>query len=242
LISIVIPTYNEEKNIERCLDALANQTIPREQIEIIVVDGNSDDGTRKIASKIADIVIIQSSEGVGGARNDGFNIAKYDIIATTDADCEPNKNWVESIIKEIKQDNVVAVTGMLIPFDWNDMSQLNIITYRTLFRISNLLLTVMAIFGQYHLCGANSAYKKMVFTEIGGFLPLAYADDVEIFKRIKKKGKIKLSRDMKINYSIRRIKKIGLINYFFLILKMDTEIMLLGRQPMKGSYAKTEYD
>jgi hypothetical protein len=82
----------------------------------------------------------------------------------------------------------------------------------------------------------------MVFTEIGGFLPLAYADDVEIFKRIKKKGKIKLSRDMKINYSIRRIKKIGLINYFFLILKMDTEIMLLGRQPMKGSYAKTEYD
>ena len=47
---------------------------------------------------------------------------------------------------------------------------------------------------------------------------------------------------MQINYSVRRIKKIGLMHYFYLILKMDTEIMLLGRQPMKGGYAKMNYD
>ncbi len=242
MISIVVPTYNEEKNIERCLKAIANQTIPRDQMEIIVVDGDSKDRTREIAAEIADVVIIQTSEGVGGARNDGFKAAKYDLVATTDADCEPSRRWVESILKKFENDKVVAVTGILKPFDWKDMNWLDILIYRAIFEAANLTLMILALFGQYHLCGANSAFKKDVFTDVGGYLPLAYADDVEIFKRIKKKGDVHLSGDMQINYSVRRIKKIGLMHYFYLILKMDTEIMLLGKQPMKGGYARMEYD
>jgi len=68
MISVVIPTYNEEKNIERCLRALEEQTIPREDFEIIVVDGQSSDRTIEIAQRYADRVIQQVSEGVGGAR------------------------------------------------------------------------------------------------------------------------------------------------------------------------------
>ena len=241
MISIVIPTYNEEKNIERCLKALTSQSIPRDKIEIIVVDGDSTDQTREIAAEYAEVVMIQTSEGVGGARNDGFKIAKHQIVATTDADCEPKTNWVESILKMFDEDTV-AVTGILKPFDWKDMNWLNILVYRVIFEVANLMLMIMALFGQYHLCGANSAFNRRTFLEIGGYKPLAYADDVEIFKRIKKKGDVKLNGAMQINYSVRRIKKIGLVNYFYLILKMDTEIMLLGRQPMKGSYAKTDYD
>ncbi|MBD3172303.1 hypothetical protein GF326_07515 [Candidatus Bathyarchaeota archaeon] len=94
----------------------------------------------------------------------------------------------------------------------------------------------------YHLCGANSAFRKTEFLNIGGYLPLAYADDVEIFKRIKKWGEVRLSWDMQIKYSVRRIKKMGLMNYFFLILKMDTEIMVLGKQPLNNSYARMNYD
>ena len=241
MISIVVPTYNEEKNIERCLKALHRQSIPRDQIEIIVVDGDSTDQTREIAEQYADIVMIQTSEGVGGARNDGFKIAKHQIVATTDADCEPKEKWVESILKMFDEDTV-AVTGILKPFDWKDMNWLNILVYRAIFEAANLMLIILAFLGQYHLCGANSAFNRRTFLEIGGYKPLAYADDVEIFKRIKKKGDVKLSGAMQINYSVRRIKKIGLMNYFYLILKMDTEIMVLGRQPMKGSYARTNYD
>lgn len=242
MISIVVPTYNEEKNIERCLNALSNQTIPRDQIEIIVVDGDSKDRTRELAERLADVVMIQTSEGVGGARNDGFKAAKYDLVATTDADCEPSPRWVESILERFEKENVVAVTGILKPFDWGEMNWLEILVYRTIFEASNLLLMLLALLGQYHLCGANSAFRKKVFNDIAGYLPLAYADDVEIFKRIKKVGAVELSGDMQINYSVRRIKKIGLVRYFYLILKMDTEIMLLGRRPMKGGYARMEYD
>jgi glycosyltransferase involved in cell wall biosynthesis len=242
MISIIVPTYNEEKNIERCLNALANQTIPQDKIEIIVVDGNSTDRTREIARGIADVVMIQTSEGVGGARNDGFNIAKHNFVATTDADCEVSKKWVESIIKKFEKDKVVAVTGILKPYDWNQMNRGEIMIYKIMFEISNLLLFILSLMGQYHLCGANSAYKKEIFLDIGGYLPLAYADDVEIFNRIKKKGKVELSSEMSINYSVRRIKKIGLLKYLYLILKMDIEIMLLGRKPLTGDYAKMEYN
>jgi glycosyltransferase involved in cell wall biosynthesis len=242
MISIVVPTYNEEKNIERCLNALTNQTIPRDQIEIIVVDGDSTDRTLEIAADLADVVTIQTCEGVGGARNDGFKIAKYDIVATTDADCEPSKKWVESIIKQFEKDKVVAVTGILKPFDWQKMNGIEIMVYRILFELSNLLLLILSLLGQYHLCGANSAFTKDAFLDVGGYLPLAYADDVEIIKRIKKKGRVELSGEMQINYSVRRIKKIGLMKYFYLLLKMDIEIMLLERQPMKGDYARMEYD
>ncbi|MBI4896489.1 MAG: glycosyltransferase, partial [Candidatus Aenigmarchaeota archaeon] len=77
MISVVIPTYNEEKNIEQCLLNIAHQTIPRHAYEIIVVDGKSKDKTRQIAEKYADKIIIQTSQGVGGARNDGVATAKY---------------------------------------------------------------------------------------------------------------------------------------------------------------------
>ena len=242
MISVVVPTYNEEKNLERCLKALTNQSIPRDQIEIIVVDGNSTDKTLEKAAEYADVIIPQTSEGVGGARNDGFKVAKHEIVATTDADCEPHTNWVESILKRFDEENIVAVTGILKPFDWKDMNWLNILVYRAIFEAANMMLIIMALFGQYHLCGANSAFKKRVFIDIGGYMSLAYADDVEIFRRIKKKGDVKLSGEMQINYNVRRIKKIGLMNYFYLIVKMNTEIMVLGRQPMKGSYSKTNYD
>ena len=71
MISVIIPSYNEEANIARCLHSLLKQTIPREQYEIIVVDGNSKDKTREIAERYADLVFIQTSTKVGGARNDG---------------------------------------------------------------------------------------------------------------------------------------------------------------------------
>jgi len=86
MISVIVPTYNEEKNIERCLKSLENQTIPRNKFEVIIVDGQSKDRTVEIAKKYADKVIQQKSKGVGGARNDGVEIARGNIIAVTDAD------------------------------------------------------------------------------------------------------------------------------------------------------------
>ena len=99
MISVVIPAYNEEKRIGRCLSALTSQTVPREMYEIIVVDGGSQDQTRDIAADYAETDFIQESERVAGARNDGFRRSRFDLLATTDADSVVAPNWVESVIR-----------------------------------------------------------------------------------------------------------------------------------------------
>ena len=56
MISVVVPSFNEEERIDGCLASLTHQTVPRDQYEIIVVDGGSKDNTRTIAEKYADYV------------------------------------------------------------------------------------------------------------------------------------------------------------------------------------------
>ena len=60
MISVVIPAFNEGEGIEACLKSVCDQTLPRDQYEVIVVDGNSKDNTRDIAAKYADKVFIQT--------------------------------------------------------------------------------------------------------------------------------------------------------------------------------------
>ncbi|MFX1293306.1 MAG: glycosyltransferase, partial [Promethearchaeota archaeon] len=110
-ISVVIPSYNEEKNIQRTLLKLNHQTIPRADYEIIIVDGNSTDKTREIAEAMGAKIIMQKREGVGGARNDGFLAAKADFVATTDADCIVPNQWLEIFLEDFQNPRVVAVTG-----------------------------------------------------------------------------------------------------------------------------------
>ena len=241
MISVVIPTYNEEKNIERCLKAFEEQTIPREDFEIIVVDGNSTDRTTEIASKFADTVIQQVSKGVGGARNDGAGIARGDIIVTTDADCIPYAEWLEVAQKHFEDENVVAVTGFLDPFDYEGMREYKTYVYRLLFGISNNMLRAFSFTGYYHLCGANTAFHRDTFLEIGGYQDLPYSDDIEIYKRLKPLGRMVLDGRMKVNYSVRRIKKMSLWRYIYTITRNDFVTMILGQKPEDDGYARQDY-
>ena len=242
VISVIIPTYNEEKNIERCLTAITNQSIPRDQIEIIVVDGGSSDRTCMLAEKQADKVIQQESMGVGGARNDGFKIAKGSIVATTDADCKPCRDWVASIQEEFMDPEVVAVTGFQNGFDWENMNRFEIFVYDKLIKFANMVYIAVSKINHYHLCGANTAFRKDILFEIGGYLPLVYGDDIEIFHRVKKKGQVRLNRGMMVDYSVRRMRKMGLFNYIRFSAKMFLEVMILGQKPIKGDYARQNYD
>ena len=242
MISVVVPTYNEERNIEACLRSITDQSLPRGDIDIVVVDGDSKDRTREIAEPLADTFIVQTSEGVGGARNDGFAVARGEVVATTDADCRPHPDWLKAIQRSFGAPGVVAVTGVLVPFDFGDMGGPEQFAYRLLFDLSNVALVVMSWFGKLHLCGANSAFRRDAFLEAGGYMPLAYADDVEIYKRIRGKGSVRLDTGMKVNYSVRRIRKVGLLRYILLLFKMEWDIMVMGRKPLKGGYARQTYE
>lgn len=108
-VSIIVPIYNGEKYIERCLNSIISQTL--ENIEIILVNDNSTDETKSIIEKYSkqykNIVVInkKNNEGVGAARNNGMKIAKGEYIGFIDADDVINDDMYENLYKLAKYSN-----------------------------------------------------------------------------------------------------------------------------------------
>ena len=106
-VSVVIPIYNAEKYLERCLDSVVKQT---GNIEIIAVNDGSYDNSLKIlekyAKKYSNIKIInQQNMGVAEARNNGIKVASSHYITFLDSDDWLEDNAIKSTFKIIKQDN-----------------------------------------------------------------------------------------------------------------------------------------
>ncbi|MBU5678840.1 MAG: glycosyltransferase, partial [Candidatus Aenigmarchaeota archaeon] len=97
LVSIIIPTYNSEKTIAKCLESIKNQSY--KNIEIIVVDSFSSDGTVEISKEFR-VNIIQTDWKLLGARYLGFEKSKGNFILMMDSD-QILKN--ESVIKRALQ-------------------------------------------------------------------------------------------------------------------------------------------
>ncbi|NTV01004.1 MAG: glycosyltransferase family 2 protein, partial [Methanoregulaceae archaeon] len=159
MISVVIPSYNEEKNIAACLKSLSDQTIGRDEYEIIVVDGNSKDRTREIAAEYADMVFIQTSRKVGGARNDGARKAKGEILATTDADSIIPRDWLEVIRDGFSHDpQIVQLYGPVDPLEGGLKNHLFLAFANNFSRIGYHTRLF------YYTLGCNTAFRMDAFT------------------------------------------------------------------------------
>ena len=100
LVSIIIPIYNVEEFVEKCLKSVINQTY--KNVEIILIDDGSKDNSKQICDNYAKIdnrikVIHKKNEGVSKARNIGLDIAKGEYIAFVDADDYIEKNYIEEL-------------------------------------------------------------------------------------------------------------------------------------------------
>ncbi|GIM93021.1 glycosyl transferase [Paractinoplanes toevensis] len=116
-LSIVIPVYNEERFIGPCLDAILGQN---ERVhEIIVVDNNCTDGTRRILDSYADRiqVLMEQRQGVQYARNTGFDAATGDVIGRIDADTRLPPDWSRCVREEFADPSIDAVTGSVRYYD-----------------------------------------------------------------------------------------------------------------------------
>jgi glycosyltransferase involved in cell wall biosynthesis len=100
-ISIIIPTYNRAQILPRLIDALAAQTYPAAQFEIVIVDDGSNDGTqevlRRLSASLPDRLIWtrQENAGPGVARNLGARTARGDLLYFIDDDCLPDPDWLQ---------------------------------------------------------------------------------------------------------------------------------------------------
>lgn len=101
LVSIVVPIYNAENYIERCINSIINQNY--KNIEIILVNDGSTDNSLKICETFAlndkrIIIISQKNMGVSTARNAGINVAKGDYISFVDSDDTIENNYIQELV------------------------------------------------------------------------------------------------------------------------------------------------
>ncbi len=232
MLSVVIPAYNEEKRIGRCLSALADQTVPREMYEIIVVDGGSRDRTMDIAAGYTDEVFIQESERVAGARNDGFHRARYDLVATTDADSVVAPNWVESVVRAFSDPEVVLSFGPVTCIDETPANR----RYSLLF---NGLMRFGAMTGlYYYTLGCNTAFRKEALEKVGMYRICDAGDDLEIAVRMRKIGRVEFAPDMRVGFDFRRYDQFG----FWRTIYEWYYIVLHGGVSDKYSYTHRMYE
>ncbi|MBR1368187.1 glycosyl transferase [Methanocalculus chunghsingensis] len=231
MISVIVPTYNEEGNIEACLQSLSDQTIPRSDYEIIVVDGNSRDATRTIAEKYADSVFIQTSAKVGGARNDGAVASKGDIIATTDADCLLPRDWIERVAAGFSDPEVVQLYGLVDPREPGIRHIISLAFANAFSRIGHSTNTL------YYTLGCNTAFRRESFFEAGMYRTIDAGDDLEIARRMRKLGRVRLDSRLRVRFSMRRYVQFGTLKSLYEWLYITVK----GGDDEKYQYSRREY-
>jgi glycosyltransferase involved in cell wall biosynthesis len=200
-VSIIIPTYNEEKNLENTLKAIRNQDYKK--YEIIVSDSKSKDKTRIIAKKYHAKVVVDGRKGIAAGRNFGAKFAKGDILLFLDADTVMMMNTVNEIVQSFSRTKAVGVTCPIIPLK---PTVRNLAVYLFFNKFSETSIKSK----HPYVAGICVAYRKKQFFSIGGFdEKLAAAEDLDMSRRISKLGKIIYNNNTFVLTSPRRIERWG---------------------------------
>ncbi len=113
-LAVVICSLNGAPGVDRCLRALARQTI-RPRLEIVLVDDGSADGTSDVGHRHGVRVIRHSvNRGLAAARNSGLTASSAPLVAFLDDDCEPEPDWAQELIAGY-EDGVSGVGGPVLP-------------------------------------------------------------------------------------------------------------------------------
>lgn len=165
-VSVIIPVYNEEKYIGKCLESLKKQSF--QDFEIIIIDDGSQDKTREIIEKYKKIKLITGEhKGTAISRNLGAKKARGDILIFIDADMTFDKDYLRNLIKPILENKEIIGTT----HDYEVADNIDNIWSRCWgkIRVSKEGAKDVKIF---------RAIRKDKFFEMGGFdSKYGYADD-----------------------------------------------------------------
>lgn len=185
LASVIVPAYNAAETIGACVRALAEQTVPRERFEVIVVDDGSTDDTAAVARAAGARVLRIPHSGPAAARNAGARAARAPILLFTDADCEPGPRWVESLLQAFSDPRVAGAKGSYRTRQRGLVSRFVQAEYEE--KYGRLARQETIDFVDTYA----AAYRKEVFLANRGFdpgFPVPSVEDQEFSFRLSRKG------------------------------------------------------
>lgn len=203
-ISVIIPVYNVEKYLAKCLDSVLNQTL--KEIEVICINDGSTDNSLEILEEYSKKdsrlkIISQENQGISVARNAGFDISNGEYVAFIDSDdWLDNKDYYEKMYYGVKNNDAdIAVSGII---RGNERYKVKILEYAQ-------EITTDDYYKKLEICDIpdscfvwNKIYKKDKLSEIGlRFTPgLIYEDIIFTPKVLYYLGKLVTIPDVKYFY------------------------------------------
>lgn len=188
LVSVVVPAHNAESTIEACLASLCQQTLSRNDYEVLVVDDGSTDRTACLAERFPGVrVLRQAQAGPAGARNAGAKAVKGRYLVLVDADCEVVRDFLRAITAPMEANaEVVGVQGryrsrqrsLVARFVQIEMEE----RYALMGRCEDI----------DHIGTYAAAFRRQVFLHHGGFdtaFPEASNEDMEFSYRVVAAGR-----------------------------------------------------
>ncbi len=229
MLSIVIPTLNEEKNLLRLFASISEQEF--DDYEIIVADAGSEDRTREIAEEYGSRVVEGGLPAEG--RNKGAEAARGEILLFVDADVILPEGFLKQAVEEFKKRELSGSSFFVYPANRNTFHKL-------LFNLfHNYPVKILS-----RICPHASMAimaKREAHREIGGFDEEAvFLEDSEYVRRIAKTGKYRLQEKAFIFASVRRYKEKGWIKTYLKVLVADLYLTFVG--PIKTDIFHYTFD
>ncbi len=219
LVSIAVITRNMGVSLQSCLENILQQSF--QDFELILVDDRSVDGTRGIVEKFRDARIryFRNDQKLGYAatRNISLRYVRGEYVFFTDADCLPERHWLQSGLDVYSKENCIGVIGKTLPH--------GVSVRRSERRVTNLD-------GRFMTC--NLSFSRETLQKLGGFDPVfdTGQEDVELGLRARRLGKIIVSEKMLVYH---QIEKYTVGRLFKDAGRYKTQVMIFKRFP-KDAY------
>lgn len=194
MISVIIPSYNSESTIEKCIKALKEQSY-KDPYEIILADSSIDRTPEIVSSLFPEITYhhFDKKTDPGTARNKGLEMAKGEIIAFIDSDCVAEKDWLENIARHHAGE--YRVVGGVVCNGNDPASNVAWAGYMAEFRE---FLPEMQPHEVEHIPTCNISYKKSIFSDYGFFQGRYYPQEDLVFNHLLRENGEKILCDPSI--------------------------------------------
>ncbi len=217
-LSIIIPAFNEEKFIGRCLDAVLSADLPP-NTEIIVVNNASRDKTADIVRQYPGVRLVdEPSKGLTRARQRGNLSSQGDVLYYIDADTLIPKHLMSYVLSKFEQNSkLVAVSGPYKYHDWHAFGRFILWTYHwTAVPVTQLVVNRLLNKGSVFY-GGNFALRRKALDEIGGFDTALefWSEDTQIGRRLSSRGPVRFYHRAYVYTSARRYYEEGLFRVLF---------------------------
>jgi len=219
MLSIVIPTYNEEEYLPRLLASIRSQRF--DGYEIVVADAKSTDRSREIAERFGVRVVDGGMPGPG--RNLGAAAAKGDLLLFLDADVIlPDTEWLARKVEQFKRRGLDAGTCLIKPLGGKVIDLLSHNVFN-----AHMMATQ---FTMAHAPGFCIFATKALHQRIGGFdATIKLAEDHDYVDRARKVGKFRVMTGSRIRVSVRRFERDGRFPIFAKYLLAELHILTRGQ-------------